>query len=473
MKKEKRVWNKFALINPRNLAREVHVYGYHFSWKAHAVWMIAALMGGGMLGILFHLETSYFLIIAVGISCVFPVLVLDMYKQMYEQKRFSDLAAYMEQMLYSFLKTGKVTGALKETRELYGDGQMRGCLDAAILHIELGKPKTAEGVLSESLKMIEEKYPCIKLATVHNLLTRTEMYGGTAEEAVMLLLEDIERWKKRSYHLQTEKKRCHVDNVVSMATSVVLCAVALYVLDEMRKLFAVGGKTVFSVPIIQVSSTVFILVLLGILVKSTNSLTGNWLDEPEVFEPDYIEHSYELVMDYETGKRKYRKMGYHLAKRDVTEAMYLALPQWLTEMMLLLQHNNVQVALVKSADTASSVLRKELRLLKERMDRQPEKLLTYTMFCRSFDLPEVEGCMKMLHAFSENGAGNVRAQMNQLLGRIWQMQEQANAIQDAKTAFRMRMIFSYPVLAATTKLLLDLTVGMVMLMQMLGGIGGV
>ena len=81
--------------------------------------------------------------------------------------------------------------------------------------------------------------------------------------------------------------------------------------------------------------------------------------------------------------------------------------------------------------------------------------------------------MKMLHAFSENGTGNVRVQMNHLLERVVQMEDRADKIRNDSTAFRMKMIFSYPVIAATVKLLLDLTVGMVVMMQVLGRIGGV
>ena len=37
----------------------------------------------------------------------------------------------------------------------------------------------------------------------------------------------------------------------------------------------------------------------------------------------------------------------------------------------------------------------------------------------------------------------------------------------------MKMIFSYPVMSATVKLLADLTVGMAVMFQMLGSMGGV
>lgn len=475
MNRIKQIVRQIALLRPRNLAKEVHVYGYHFSWKAHTAWIFGAIAGGILLELLYHLKAGYFSAIMIVIACTVPVLVLDMYKRMYEQRRFADVTAYMEQMLYSFLKLGKVVAALKETRELFDEGAMRDCIDAAIVHMELGKPESTRGVLAEGLESIEKMYPCSKIRLVHSLLLALEEYGGAAEEAVFLLLEDIERYKRRGYRLQSDKKKSHTDNIISMITANFLCAIALYVLEAMRQKFGVAGEmSMFSIQIIQISSTVFIVLLIGILVKSTKSLTDDWLEEKELYSAEYMENSYKLIQDYEERKRKTGyKLAYYLAKKDITEAIYMTLPQWLMELILLLQHNNVQVALLKSADNAPYPLQKELTLLKERMENEPEKLQTYMKFCAGFDVPEIGSCMKMLHAFSENGTGDLHVQMNQLLGRVWQMQEKADEIKDAQIAFRMKLIFAYPVLAATAKLLIDLTVGMIIMMQVLGSIGGV
>ena len=41
--KREGLWEKLRLLNPKNLQREVHVYGYRFSWKTHLMAVIAAL----------------------------------------------------------------------------------------------------------------------------------------------------------------------------------------------------------------------------------------------------------------------------------------------------------------------------------------------------------------------------------------------------------------------------------------------
>ena len=92
----------------------------------------------------------------------------QIYKQMFEQKRFADVLEYMDQMLYSFQKTGKILSALQETRESFKEGNMKECIDKAIEHIIGGKTFDENGALEkEALEMIEEKYMCDKIVTMH------------------------------------------------------------------------------------------------------------------------------------------------------------------------------------------------------------------------------------------------------------------------------------------------------------------
>ena len=49
--KREGLWEKLRLLNPKNLQREVHVYGYRFSWRTHLMAVIAALVGIGGIGI--------------------------------------------------------------------------------------------------------------------------------------------------------------------------------------------------------------------------------------------------------------------------------------------------------------------------------------------------------------------------------------------------------------------------------------
>ena len=61
------------------------------------------------------------------------------------------------------------------------------------------------------------------------------------------------------------------------------------------------------------------------------------------------------------------KIGIAIAKKDVLNAMYVAFPQWLMDLALLLQNNNVQMSIEKSMRNAPSVLRAEIGALLERI----------------------------------------------------------------------------------------------------------
>ena len=497
--------------NPKNLQKKVDMYGYHFSWKTHAVMIFMALTGVLGIGALFRLKTVGVVIVLGAVAAMLPVLVLDMYHKMYEQKRFTDATEYMEQMLYAFQKTGKILSALKETREIFEEGKMRSCIEQVILKLEFGKFPAGENIFEKALEPIERQYQCPKLKMVHELLINAEEHGGEMNESALILLEDIELWKRRGYQLQAEKKKSHMDNIVSVIVAVILCATALYVLDSMKDLFVVKTDfNIFGVGIIQISSLVFLLFLLWVFVKSSKNLTNDWLVTEETEKEQEITSSCEMVYHYDEKKEKRKsmlwtlpvagvmlaaalsgkyllagilfpvtlflamqhKVGYQVAKKDVTEAVYLALPGWFMELALLLQNNNVQVSIEKSKKSAPQVLRYEIERLEERLNKTPEKLSAYTDFCKEFDVPEAQNCMKMLHAVAEMGTGDAVTQMNHLIMHVNEMQNRAEEIRNGKIAFRQKMIFSYPVIAATIKLLIDLTVGMTMMFHMLGRMGG-
>lgn len=509
--KRKRFFRNLKLLNPKNLAKEVHVYGYHFSWKAHAMTILCSLLGISAIGVLFKLEPVYFSVMIAVVVLILPVFILNMYKSMFEQKRFADAVTYGEQILYSFQKSQKVAAALKETRELFEDGRMRDVIDEAVEYLESGNVRTESNILREALGMIERKYTCGKIHMIHELLINSEEHGGEVSNSILLLLNDIELWKRRGYMLQAEKKTSNRDNMISIGVATILCAVALYVLDAMGKMFpGVESINIFSVGMIQVSSFCFIIFMVYVLAKSMNGLTQNWLQSDSIYNKEYVLASYDKVMNYDEsgGRRKqivvsvlffigaaaafylgkawlgiicilaviitliWNRIGYALAKKDVNDELYLALPQWLMELALLLQNNNVQVSLIKSISEAPFILKKELELLQMRLQEKPNALHSYTDFCKNFDVPEAQSCMKMLHAISESGTGNVSIQIDHLIGRVHEMQNMADDIKSKNLAFRMKLLFSYPVLGATVKLMTDLSIGMLFMFQMISNIGG-
>lgn len=466
-----RIMRIVKYLNPKDLAKEVHVYGYDFSWKRHLMILLGAVLLMSLIAGIYRLDVILFAVIILILLITLPSLILNTYKRMFEQKRFEDASVYAEQMLYSFQKNGKIMSSLQETSELFAEGRMKWAIEDAIHYLETGIARTKAGTLREALSIVEKVCICKEIHLVHELLLGCEEHGGDAQKSIVLLLEDIELWKRRCYRLQADKKICHADNVTSIGVAMLLCAIALFVLDTMGRMFqSASYVSIFSNIWIQWSSFLFLTFMIKVFSVSMKRMSADWIQERELQNETYLLSCYQQVIRDE--RRGRRHFGYRMARKDVSNALYIILPQWMMEMALLLQHNNVQVSIEKSIQSASPLLKAELRQLQERLRKNPDKLRSYTDFCKDFDVPEIQSVMKMLHAISESGTGNADIQMHNLLKRVQEMQDMAEAISNKQILFRMRMIFTYPVLAATLKLMADLTVGMLYMLKLLGNLGG-
>lgn len=508
-KKQKR--SIFKLLNPKNLQKEVHIYGYNFSWKTQAVITFCAIIGIIALSILFQLEYAPIFAVLVITLMLLPILIKDTYKHMYEQKRFSDAVTYVEQLLYSFQKSEKILSALEECATIFNEGEMKSIIEEAVWHIKNGIPFDKEkGVLQEGLEIISNQYNCTKIKTAHELLINCENDGGDIRKSITLILEDIEVWKRRSYKLHAMKKQGHIDNIMSIIMSTILSAFTLYILEYMSTIFPTSNvMNIFQHPAVQITSLLFILFSMYAYKKSSHSLTNNWLVEETSFSEEKLEELNKDITKYEEKNTLVKsiclaapffllaiplyifwskiaslvsilvgilmliqhKLGRNLAKKDMEKALYIGLPQWLMQLAILLQNNNVQVSIMKSIKNAPVVLKKELNGLVERITVEPNKIKSYTDFCSKYDIPEAQSCMKMLHSISESGIGDADTQIDNLLKQMNKMQDQADEIANEDILFRIRTIFMYPLFAASLKMLVDLTLGMFVLFQLFGGLG--
>lgn len=499
------------LLNPNNLAKEIHVYGYDFSWLTHALFVIGSVIGISAIGLLYKLKPEYLIIAIIVAIVLIPACVEQIYKQMFEQKRFADALEYMEQMLYSFQKTGKILSSLQETQRAFKDGNMKDCIDKAIEHITNGKTFNENGVLEkEALEMIEEKYMCDKIVTMHDLLYNSENTGGDNNNSILLMLEDIENWKKRGYTLLAAKKSAHNDNIISIGFASIITLMVLYLLDYTNSLYGemASSTSIFDITITQVSSLAFILCMYFVLVKSFKMQTDSPLNGINSMTEKEMLRDYEFVVNYDESKQKKKslfyaapfaagtvvalcyqkntiailllvlaafllrqhKVGYNIAKKSVEKGLYASISQWFMQMSLLLQHNNVQVSLAKSMQNAPAIIQKELEKLMERLEKDPNSIDSYVSFFKEFDAPEIQSCMKMLYSISENGVGNSDQQIKNLIDSVNKLQSKADELNNESIAFKMKMIFSYPVAFASLKLMLDMTVGLFFILQVLSQI---
>ena len=114
--------------------------------------------------------------------------------------------------------------------------------------------------------------------------------------------------EETGYKLQAQKKQQHTDNIISIIVATALCAIALYVIDGMRDLFpsVAVSTSIMKLPLIQLTSFVFLLWELWVLARSFRSMSSDWLQSGEIKDAEYLLHCYDKIRDYDamTEKRK-------------------------------------------------------------------------------------------------------------------------------------------------------------------------
>lgn len=434
--------NLWVLMNPKNLQREVHAFGYHFSEITHILTILGLLIASAGLGMIFQLDIQYTLVIACSACFLLPFFILDMYKRMYEQKRFAQAAQYVEQMLFSFHHAQKIYFALHDCLNVFEDGIMKEKILEAIAYIDAGKVETSKGILWEALQIIEVAFPSEKIKNTNQLLLSVEERGGSYKESEKLLLDTNNQWLRRGYALQADKKQRHMEVTFSILTSLLLSVAVLYSLRWIGHISASGAQIqIFSYPLIQITSCIFLLFLILIYYKSSHALTNDWVIDQNLNDKLFLS-SYEYVMKFQNKKEqiksciyagipfaigmivyfsKYRwasiglfflsifllfqhRIGYSIAKATVVKQLYLSFPKWLMDLALLLQNNNVYVSLNKSMHPMDVVMQKELKLLIKRIDTSPRQLESYTKFFKKFDVSEIYTCMKKCYIVLQNQA---------------------------------------------------------------------
>ena len=318
------------------------------------------------------------------------------------------------------------------------------------------------------------------------------------------MVEDIEVWKRQVYELQKDKKVGHTDCIFSIVGATLTSGLAVYLMDQVKSTMGSDAvASIFTLLPVQLTSFVLILICLFTFAGSNRKLVQDWMDGKK--KKDVL-HAYEYLTNYDAGKEGRRsillslpfliiaiicvvldliavaiifavlavfmlfqhKVNCSVYRSDVKNALYEALPEWMFDMALLLQYNNVQVSLAESISHAEPILQAELMALVERIRKDPDEIQSYLLFFANVDIPEIATCMKMLYSMSNDGTGNMQVQISNLVAHVNKLREKELELKNEKIVFQARMMVMYPVAATTVKLLVDMASGTMLLFQLFG-----
>lgn len=494
-KQRNRITEALYYANPRNLSREIAKLGYTLSIKktaaSYAVYMVAAFLAGWM----FQLKPLPMVILILSGIFFIPIILRNSYKNLYEQHRFSEVTEYMEHMLYSFRANHKILQSLSEVELSFRQGPMYDTIQAAKKEILTGSGRG--GVERNGLRIIEKRYDCERLRAMHRFMVEVEYLGGNFDESIDLLLEDRMTWVDRTTSFQKDKKKQIFNIVFSIVVSALICLVIQRALPAQIDI----AQNI----LVQVVTLVLLVTDIALYVIADSRMATDWLETKHTLSDEQTRTYYNRVVNYdeEASKKKALvmaavflvlsgglaivtkpymagvgivfalfaffkpQMNYKSAKRALETEISVKFPQWLMEISLQLQSENVQMAVFNSISTAPTVLKPELIKLKEKLAKTPESVLPYLEFMQDFDVPEIQSSMKMLYSISAGTGGDSGKQIAEIIRRNNMMLDKSEKNAFENVLAGLYGLFLAPQLAGGAKLLTDMIIFFVVFMGQL------
>ena len=491
LKKKKKNWLYY--LNYKNLSAEIQQYGYVFSPHKVVLASILEILLAIVFGLVFQLGIPFITTIALAGLVMVPQLIVHNYYNMYQQKRFSDANMYMEQLLYSFNKKKNILDSLRDVQTIFEEGPMKDLLTGAIKNIQYSYAE--KDIEAESLSYIEKEYKNRRLKRINSFILKTRTYGGDISNSTQVLLQDRAMWETRTIEYQNRRKFVRNSVAICLILTVLTCAVPLFFLQK-RLNIAVT-------PISQVSSTILILLCMFIYTKADQYMTIDWLDSEREVDPKELESYYPRYVNYNV-KDEFVKSLKHLiipvifglfgvylvhtrgtgsmiakvyfiiailgavyvlfscyiGEKNLYNALVkevnMAFPEWLTEIAILMQTENIQNSIRKSYDTAPPVLKTSIKQLLDELEYKPMEVEPYANFMKELHLCEVDKAMKLLYSFSEGKAGDKSEQVKTILQTNATLMDKSERIKNKELIARYERYEVYPMMIGALKMITDM-----------------
>ena len=415
------------------------------------------------------------------------------HKMKFNQQKFYEVSLYLDTLLYSFVKEEKVELAMRDVSQTLPAGRLKTLVDTVLDYMNMTFDEVE--LLEESMAMIEQEYPCKRVRDVHKFITHVEYYGGDIEKPVNLLLADKIRWEKRIKAAMAWRNKQLIDIILSVIASLIICSAIIYLPIADTDISQHGFVQLFAV-----------LLIIGddwVIYCGQKYLAVDWIQ----WNFSQEEEAYAIKMEryYQYDEKKERKLSYwlggvcgaltlgamlmrnqwltllgmamtlflwnqhrigrQLAKKNLTKEIKYAFPNWLLDLVLLLQSENVQVALQKSREYVPGVLRRDLYWLTERLELQPESSEPYHAFLKDFAIPEIHSAMGILYSLSIGNSGNAERQIGELVDKNLELLDTMESERLRNAGNGMYVLFLIPVLTASFKLVIDMIVLMLHFLQ--------
>lgn len=414
-----------------------------------------------VVGIAFAYKLELPIVIAIGVitTLLMPMLYKEEKKKSYYKKKFEDLISYMEQMCYSFKKSGKIRPSLIDAQKI-SDGEMKEIIEEVIVNID---SKMNEDIYEQALKILEEEYYCKRLISLHEFIIKIEKQGGEFEEYINIILSDIKEWSDRTELFRRDIDRIRRNVLISIGATLLTCGFMAYLIP---KEYSFTGNIVY-----QISSMIIILIMLVIYIFVYKKLNIDWLKEESFLNPEMVDKYYDLIMKSQNEKIKFMdKLSINKVKKRMRREISKVFPDWLRQVALNLQQQTVQSSIENSYDDAPYILKRPIRHLLIDFEEYPIGIEPYDNFLQELDMPEIQSSLKMFYCINELSKEETYKQTNAIIDRNNKMLKQAEEMKNKDRIGLAGTLSAGPMMVGVVKIIIDMMLMILVFTSALGNV---
>ena len=437
---------------------EQRSYGGNTGFFKMLISYIFVCTGMAFAGKLFKLEQGQIVFLLVYAYILTPYILLGRVKSAYYQRKFWDVNKYMEKMLYYFKGRPKLLECWGMVLELFPEGEMNTAIKDAIGHVKISDNLDTGKI--EAIQDLSKRYQCSRLNRIHEFCMQVEKDGGKYDMSIELLLKDRQLWAERVEELQQKKRFTRINIILSMLIVTVLCLSVMYLpgMVASNVTFADIGKIKF----VQISAMVYLMLMLLLYVTVDRKMCVDWLKDENLYSENEAKTRYDKLIQRQndTGfmaEVKRHTLGHRALVRVYTKQLKLAMPVWVMRLALLLQTENVHIAIKESYDDAPPCLKPAIYKLIHQIEMEPDSERPYNEFLAEFELPEFEDVMSTLYSIQSGAGGDIELEIRNIVDRATTLTDKAEKIKNEDKMAAMQSYVAIPGLIGAVKLMVDMS----------------
>ena len=370
---------------------------------------------------------------------------------------FFEITAYLEQLLCSYKRRSKIPSAIEDCSKLYPvKSRMGYVLQQALYILRTGEGVRNNAIVETALKKVEDLYPSRRMRMIHIFLCRAEKTGGEKEEELDILLRDLQMWKRRVLLYQKKKQYIRGESAAATILSILLCYLSIRLIHWNLRERLTGTD------VLQYTTAVVILFLIGAEVFLLHRLTGSWLDIQRLNAAERRRR----MKSYRKVKSGGKGISGYLAGRFCQREVEREFPFWLLSLTLYLQQEGVYQAIQMCRTQREDFFDEEVQRLLDAIYENPSGLQPFLDFFKELELAELQTGMKLLYAVGSNSRADTGRQLRFLVEQNSIVMDQSERNRFDSQAAGMAFIKQIPLIIACVKVVFDL---ILLLMITMGG----